>query len=335
MASEDEEVGWVLDGIVNLLRGPVWSVPILTFIEHKSVTFEPSPEDEEGEVEEPPEDGERGEDHKALHQEYKALVDYLLKSFMDDLQVTSDQLEKACGMAAISTPFHRSLFEQVWAADDYKTFCTMMTQKNIELQLQALEMLQYKYGIVPDSYKKGEQGEEVEDDPEKKEREILEEVYRVSREEHAMMKQAMDKESRDLEEAIARSTQDKANLGQVIKLPKQEEAKVLVKEAKKEVKKKEEFSKATVLPPIASKGTIDPEDLRKRQEYLKAQRDKLLHMKQREREKQLQDFEEESKRPQSATAARKALHGSQLDPKTLAVRRALAQRLKAEVIRDV
>ena len=53
------------------------------------------------------EDGERDEDHKKLHQEYKALVDYLLKSFMDDLQVTPDQLEKACGMAAISTPFHR------------------------------------------------------------------------------------------------------------------------------------------------------------------------------------------------------------------------------------
>ncbi|MPD05605.1 Cilia- and flagella-associated protein 36 [Portunus trituberculatus] len=71
-----------------------------------------------------------------------------------------------------------SLFEQVWAADDYNTFCTMMTQKNIELQLQALEMLQFKYGIVPESYKKGEEGEQEEDDPEKKERELLEEVYR-------------------------------------------------------------------------------------------------------------------------------------------------------------
>ena len=39
---------------------------------------------------------------------------------------------------------------------------------------------------------------------------------------------------------------------------------------------------------------------------MKGQRDKLLQMKQKEREKQLQDFEEKDcKRPQSATAARK------------------------------
>ena len=74
----------------------------------------------------------------------------------------------------------QSLFEQVWAADDYHTFCTMMTQKNIELQLQALEMLQVKYGITPESYQKEEEEEvgEGEDNPEKKERELLEEVYR-------------------------------------------------------------------------------------------------------------------------------------------------------------
>ncbi|MPC26510.1 Cilia- and flagella-associated protein 36 [Portunus trituberculatus] len=171
MSAEDEEVGWVLDGIVNLLRGPVWCVPILTFIENKSVTFEPKPEDKEEEEEEEEED----EDHKGIHQEYKTLVDFLLQSFMDDLQVTPEQLEKACGMAAITTPFQRSLLEQVWAADDYDTFRNMMIQKNIELQLQALEMLQRKYGIMPESYKKEE---DEEDESEKREREIMEVVYR-------------------------------------------------------------------------------------------------------------------------------------------------------------
>lgn len=41
--------------------------------------------------------------------------------------------------------------EQVWAADDFEIFKRMMIQKNIELQLQALELLQQRYGVLPDS----------------------------------------------------------------------------------------------------------------------------------------------------------------------------------------
>ena len=33
--SQDE---WVFDSLVGFLRGPVWNVPILTFIEHKSLS---------------------------------------------------------------------------------------------------------------------------------------------------------------------------------------------------------------------------------------------------------------------------------------------------------
>ena len=36
------------------------------------------------------------------------------------------------------------IIAQVWAADEYEVFKRMMIQKNIELQLQALELLQQK-----------------------------------------------------------------------------------------------------------------------------------------------------------------------------------------------
>jgi hypothetical protein len=29
---------WVFDSLVGFLKGPVWNVPILTFIEHKSLS---------------------------------------------------------------------------------------------------------------------------------------------------------------------------------------------------------------------------------------------------------------------------------------------------------
>ena len=79
---------------------------------------------------------------------------------------------------------------------------------------------------------------------------------------------------------------------------------------------------------------INPDDLLKRQAYLRQQRDKLLEMKRQEREKQLQSYEQSHKqaRPKSSRAARRAMKGSAIDPQTLQVRRALAERLKSEVI---
>ena len=87
---------------------------------------------------------------------------------------------------------------------------------------------------------------------------------------------------------------------------------------------------------------IDPDELKRRTEFLKAQRDKLLEMKRAEREKHLAEVEagQASKmRPKSAKAARSALGGAKggrlaasVDPDTLNARRALAEKLKNEVI---
>jgi len=80
------------------------------------------------------------------------------------------------------------------------------------------------------------------------------------------------------------------------------------------------------------------EDIQRRREYLQAQRDKLVALKKREREKQFEKQEGESKsqRPKSARAAKIALTSpaeSNLDQneKQLAARRALAERLKQEL----
>jgi hypothetical protein len=76
--------------------------------------------------------------------------------------------------------------------------------------------------------------------------------------------------------------------------------------------------------------------VKKRQEYLKAQRDKLLAFKKQEREKQLLAVESSSssrQRPRSAKAAKSALAGqTESNAQTLQVRKALAERLKSEVV---
>ena len=127
-------------------------------------------------------------------------------------------------------------------------------------------------------------------------------------------------------------------------------------------------TEAARLSSQVSEMEIDPDELKRRTEFLKAQRDKLLQLKQAERAKQLTEAtcklraillfvnaagyirafsiwshsafvfsaSGQSKfRPKSAKAARSALAGSSrnphaVDPDTLAARRALAEKLKNE-----
>lgn len=86
---------------------------------------------------------------------------------------------------------------------------------------------------------------------------------------------------------------------------------------------------------------LSPDELKKRQEFLREQRDKLLTMKKQAREKQLgETTSQRPQRPQSAHAARSAMAGkadstkSAEDEKKIAMRKAIAAKLKAEVIGD-
>ena len=100
-----------------------------------------------------------------------------------------------------------------------------------------------------------------------------------------------------------------------------------------------ETSKVEAIADALAESKIDPEELKKRTEYLKEQRDKLLAMKKSEREKQLVEAEQQNlrSRPKSAKAARSAMKNrgnaaTNIDPETLKARQALADKLKQEVI---
>jgi hypothetical protein len=81
---------------------------------------------------------------------------------------------------------------------------------------------------------------------------------------------------------------------------------------------------------------MTPEELKQRQVFLKEQRDKLLKMKQDEREKRYLIAEKTSARPMSARAGRSAMKNDApapaIDQKTLEMRKAIASKLKEEVI---
>jgi len=340
-SARDPEDAWIFDSLVGFLRGPVWHVPVMSFIEQKSLIFEPETSSTTDLFE---------ASYKKVHEDYKQLVDFMLGSYMEDISITPQQFQKACGGALgnVKKQFNHNVFEQIWAADDFVVFKRMMIQKNIELQLQALELLQQKYGVLPDSLKptgkvkssikREDSSSEEENDSEQK---VMEEVKRKSLAEHQALKGEMDKEKREMEMAIARSVVDHQRLETEKKsqedLMEQQMKKLSLTSPAPDCAAPSNKSSTSTSDDKGNSNQINPDELKKRTEFLKAQRDKLLAMKRAEREKQLEDVENGQNvrsRPKSAIAARSMMNGESLkiDPQTLKARKALAEKLKAEVI---
>ncbi|XP_057315377.1 cilia- and flagella-associated protein 36-like [Hydractinia symbiolongicarpus] len=401
---------FIFDGVFGFLTSPLWEVPIMSFIETQSIVFEPSEENNESWVE--------------IHGKYKSLVESLLSSYLNDVGITEQQFTKACGSpSAQDNPAMQAIYEQLYAAESYETFKRMMIQRNVELQLQALELIKKRQGIAK---KKSKNATKPHQPISQSEEEILAEVMRRSEEEYkeAQKKNKAEDDvyNKSMEEMISQSHDVNERLEQEV-LEKQEETKQSVSQSingleeppvpvmasqlgdhlqdyepaptnSQAVKKREppkakqaekpklaplknEPSKSVtkegskdmpkkLYPDLKEKASTDAaanwisdakrenasssppkpmaqateEDLKKRAEYLKQQRDKLLAMKKQEREKQLSEYtKSQPKRPSSARVAKQAVTGeiaapapSAEDQKRMAMRKALAEKLKKEVV---
>lgn len=88
----------------------------------------------------------------------------MLGSFMEEMNITPEQFEIACmegkNLSALSGDepgdshsfsFHKGLFQQIWAANDIRTFVKLMVQRNIELQLQALDLIERRQASLQEA----------------------------------------------------------------------------------------------------------------------------------------------------------------------------------------
>nr|CAD7455060.1 unnamed protein product [Timema tahoe] len=257
----------------------------------------------------------------------------MLGSYMEDIGITPKQFESACSKTVpggMQIRFHQSLFEQVWAANDYEIFKHMMIQRNLELQLQALEMIQQRCGITPQVLLPSDGPESLHT---VEETQVMEEAMKKSLEEYQACKEMLDSSTIELEQSLATSTDEHDRLEAECKREK-----VLLQTAMQHT-----IEPTASAPPESSQpkdeqlivqAEVSPTEIARRQAYLKSQRDKLLSLKKHEREKQLKAAEA---RPQSARVAQSALAGHEPGStvnatNTMQLRRALAERLKSEVV---
>uniref|UniRef100_A0A182XK81 Cilia- and flagella-associated protein 36 n=1 Tax=Anopheles quadriannulatus TaxID=34691 RepID=A0A182XK81_ANOQN len=345
-----DDNSWVFDSLVCFLHGPVWNAPLQTFIEDKSIIFDPNLQPDEN-----------NPDFRKVHDEYKNLVDYMLGSFMEEMQITPEQFEFAClegrhvaslgsagaggaRAASAGTPggssdradqsggntfsFHQGLFQQIWAANDIRIFIRMMVQRNVELQLQALDLIERRSQSLSSKRDEGSvdgAGGEAGDTG-------------------SELKPAEDTpEEREIEQDILKSVENELKVPLLTEgdagVPDQTQASALAGtlEGGLPGTESDKFQRLNL---FFDQEKINTDDMKARQEYLRTQRDKILTIKKQARARQLNETIRKSERPASAQVAQKFLDGETesvpVEPPegSLQLRKMLAQRLRNEVAID-
>uniref|UniRef100_A0A452IJE2 Cilia- and flagella-associated protein 36 n=1 Tax=Gopherus agassizii TaxID=38772 RepID=A0A452IJE2_9SAUR len=111
-----------------------------------------------------------------IHQEYKALVEKLLEGYLKEIGINEETFQEACSSPLAKSHTSQAILQPVLAAEDFRLFKEMMVQKNIEMQLQAIRIIQERNGVLPDCLT---DGSDVFTEIEQQEMKILREVLRV------------------------------------------------------------------------------------------------------------------------------------------------------------
>ncbi|TKS85821.1 Cilia- and flagella-associated protein 36 [Collichthys lucidus] len=165
MAEDDSE--WVVESIVGYLGSPEWVIPVTDFMENKCTVFD--------------DEDENKLSYTEIHLQYKKLVEKLLDNYMEEVGINEQQFLDACTSPFAKSKTLQSVFQPVLATDDFQVFRSLMVQKNMELQLQALRVIKERNGALPECLT---DGVDVMTELQQQEMKILQEVLKKSKEEY-------------------------------------------------------------------------------------------------------------------------------------------------------
>lgn len=339
-AEEEDEVEWIVESIAGFLRSPDWAIPILDFVEQKCEVFD---DEEESKL-----------TYTEIHQEYKELVEKLLESYLKEIGINEDQFQEACTSPLAKTHTSQAILQPVLAAEDFTIFKAMMVQKNIEMQLQAIRIIQERNGVLPDCLT---DGSDVVSDLEQEEMKILREVLRKSKEEYdqeeekklkSQLSEAKTEEPPMHANETAKMTNSQGD-GEHFAHPPSEVKVHFANQSEQPVARNLEmlpetsslplkglkipgFEHASIDGPIANLSTLGTEELWQREHYLKQKRDKLMSMRKDTRTKQMQNSDQKGKPAEEVEEMTEKPEMTAEEKQTLLKRRLLAEKLKEEVI---
>lgn len=325
----NDESDWVFDYVMHLFRSPAWEVPIMCFIDENCASFD------------------SGEENKFiytdLHTQFRDVVDGVLCANLAEIGLTASDFADICERGRHSSDISMDVVNQILAMDDFLAFKKLMVKRNLELELEAIKALH------------DEEQENVDetDDVETHLMELSvlykqEEMEQAELEAAIAMSLALQEEQLRLAAVASKVAEDKYNDGsekkgfspehvqQQIKDTKQRAAE-LVKRNKEALQENRAKQKE-----LQSTAEIPDDEIKRREAYLRQQRDKILEKKKKEREAQLKEYQQEQKGiapelppelvEKIQNAVPEELKKSEADEKRNALRIALARRMKQDLL---
>lgn len=327
-----EDVEWVLESVLAFLSCPAWTGPVGGFVEHKCSVFD---DEEENKL-----------SYTEIHNEYKELVEKLLQEHLTEMGISEEQFQQACLSSLAHSLDVKNILQSVVAVEDFVVFKEMMLQKNIELQLQAIQIIQQKNGDLPECLKNGA---DFISDLEQQELKMISEALRISREEYEQEElRRKERSGANVKKNLPKtSAHDKVTTPEIEQVKPPETSKRSYKEEElpcnlppvrfKELSSTEAAEawmvqarkEAGIQGTLTSLTQTEKEQLQERAEYLKQKRAELLSRK-GDSKKAIQNAEENKEK--AACSAQQQKEMTEEECKNLQRRKQLAEKLKEEVI---
>jgi hypothetical protein len=176
MASCYCDYDWLYEGVTGFLRSPLFSVPLMSFIDENCIIFDT---EEENKFE-----------FTVIHQRYSELVDSLITEHLQELGVSAELFAE---MLERSQEDKLSTFIQkrLLAMDDFQLFKKMMVKRNMDLEGQALRAIESlrQQEVQPEEeppalpVAEQSEGENIDADDEEEQR-MLQEALKLSAQEY-------------------------------------------------------------------------------------------------------------------------------------------------------
>lgn len=189
LAAKGEEMTneWLSEAIISFLKGPCYSVPLMSFIDEHCLVFDL---EEENKFE-----------YTALHIEFMNLVDKLLCELLEDLGVKPEKLVAVLSSDMSQDQISSFVLTSILSVEDFLQFKAMMVKRNVELTNQVIESL---------IEKKEQEAAKAAEEKERKDKEETEQILAENGDvdEETLLVLKLSKQQFELEDSARKARED-------------------------------------------------------------------------------------------------------------------------------
>ena len=245
---EDATNEWLSEAIISFLKGPCYSVPLMSFIDEHCLVFDL---EEENKFE-----------YTTLHVEFMDLVDKLLCELLEDLGVQPEKLVAVLSSDMSQSQISSFVLTSILSVEDFLQFKAMMVKRNVELTNQVIESLIEKkeQEAAKAAEEKEQEAAKAAEEKERKDREETEQILAENGEvdEETLLVLKLSKQQFELEDS-ARKAQENVDFSDVNGSDDQEDAFEKALKESLQIKSKIDQEKAELEQALAMSVAIEKE----------------------------------------------------------------------------